>query len=124
VLRLSAKLNLFLGVRTLNDELLPRHLRHLRTYFRQREMNPLFPVSIVGSAAVTALLIAHAAAPEASEFGTAGSLLLASLLALGLIEHIFMMVPMPIARLWGLTATPEPAMAPEANLKPGSIKPT
>jgi putative photosynthetic complex assembly protein 2 len=111
VMRLSSKLNLFLGVRTLNDELLPRQLQHLGSYFLRRDMNWLYPVSVAGSAAGTVLLFVWALAPAATEFETAGFLLLASLLALALIEHLFMMIPMPIARLWGLRQVGQPSTA-------------
>jgi putative photosynthetic complex assembly protein 2 len=48
-MRLSAKLNLFLGVRNLNAEFLPDHLRYLGTYFGSARSNPLLPVSLIGS---------------------------------------------------------------------------
>jgi putative photosynthetic complex assembly protein 2 len=127
IMRLSSKLNLFLGVRTLNDELLPRQLQHLRSYFLRRRMNWLYPVSMIGSAAGTVLLVMGAIAQEATEFETAGLLLLASLLALGLIEHAFMMIPMPIAKLWGLTQRSKRSVAQDAaydGAKPSSIKTT
>ncbi|MDP2412166.1 MAG: putative photosynthetic complex assembly protein PuhE [Pseudolabrys sp.] len=101
VMRLSSKLNLFLGVPTLNAELLPPPLRHLRSYFRQRPMNALFPVSALGSAAVTAWLVGRAFSDGASDYDVTVYILMASLLALGLLEHLFMLIPMPIAGLWG-----------------------
>ena len=124
IMRLSSKLNLFLGVRTLNDELLPQQLAHLRSYFRRSGMNPLFPVSVVGSAAVTAWLVHRALSEDASEFETAGLMLLSSLLMLALIEHLFMMLPVSIARLWGLqryAARPEPAPLPPGLGAAGSL---
>jgi putative photosynthetic complex assembly protein 2 len=127
VMRLSSKLNLFLGVRTLNDELLPAQLRHLSSYFRRSGMNPLYPVSIAGSAAATAWLMLAALAPDASEFETTGLLLLASLLALALLEHVFMMLPMPIAKLWGLKQPAPPRIVGNTELKrakPSPIKPS
>jgi putative photosynthetic complex assembly protein 2 len=116
VMRLSSKLNLFLGVRTLNDELLPRQLQHLRSYFVRKEMNALFPISVIGSGFFTTLLVVRAIAPDANEFETAGYLLVASLLALALIEHAFMMLPVPIARLWGLDRPRAPAIATKTEL--------
>jgi putative photosynthetic complex assembly protein 2 len=102
VMRLSSKFNLFLGVRTLNEELLPPQLQHLCSYFLRRDMNPLYPVSVIGATFVTGLLVLRAISPDVTEFDRAGFLLLASLLALALIEHVFMMLPVPIAKLWGL----------------------
>ena len=54
VMRISAKLNLFLGVRNLSEEFLPPHLAYLQSYFRRRAMNPLCPFSVLGASAVLA----------------------------------------------------------------------
>jgi putative photosynthetic complex assembly protein 2 len=101
VMRLSSKLNLFLGVPMLNAELLPAQLGHLKSYFRRRSMNLLFPFSVAGSAVVTALLIHRAGSDSASDYSVAAYTLLATILALGLLEHLFMVMPVPIAGLWG-----------------------
>jgi putative photosynthetic complex assembly protein 2 len=101
VMRLSSKLNLFLGVPMLNAELLPAQLGHLKSYFRRRSMNLLFPFSVAGSAVVTAVLIHRASSDGASEYSVAAYTLMATLLALGLLEHLFMLMPIPIAGLWG-----------------------
>ena len=68
MMRLSSKLNLFLGVPMLNAELLPPQLLHLRSYFRRQRMNPLLPVSVLVAAIVMVLLILRGKAPEAGEF--------------------------------------------------------
>jgi putative photosynthetic complex assembly protein 2 len=47
--RISAKLNLFLGVPRIHSEFLPRALHHLDSHFRRAGMNALFPVSVTGS---------------------------------------------------------------------------
>ena len=49
VMRQSAKLNVFLGVRNLSEDFLPVHLKYLQTYFRRAPMNALFPVSVAAS---------------------------------------------------------------------------
>ena len=38
-MRQSAKLNVFLGVRNLNADFLPDHLKYLQTYFVRAPMN-------------------------------------------------------------------------------------
>ena len=99
-MRQSAKVNLFLGVRYLNEHFLPAHLAYLGSYFRRRNMNGLFPLSVlVGSAAALvswhlALAAGHDAASEAA------ALLAATLLSLGLLEHWFMVIPLPSHALW------------------------
>ena len=49
VMRLSAKLNVFLGVPNLTEEFLPEHLRYLKSFLARKPMNLLFPVSVTGS---------------------------------------------------------------------------
>lgn len=97
--RLSAKLNIFLGARNLSEELLPAHLRYLHTYFTRRSMNPFFPVAIVVLIAATCLF-ARAAMLATSEVESTGWVLLTTLAFLSLLEHGFLMLPMPSNRLW------------------------
>jgi putative photosynthetic complex assembly protein 2 len=101
IMRLSSKLNLFLGVPTLNAELLPPHLAHLRSYFTRKRMNPLLPVSITGAAVVTGLLIDRAFADGAGPYSITAYVLLAALLARALLEHLFMLLPVSIAGMFG-----------------------
>jgi putative photosynthetic complex assembly protein 2 len=100
VMRQSAKLNLYLGVRNPGDELLPPHLDHLKRYFRRRPVNLLFPLSVTAPAIVVALLVEAALAPQAGGFEVAGRLLVATLLALAVIEHWLLVLPLSIDRLW------------------------
>jgi putative photosynthetic complex assembly protein 2 len=108
VMRLSAKLNLFLGVRNLGEEFLPPHLLYLGSYFRRRRMNALLPLSVLAAAGVTAALVAEALlAPGATRTGL---LLVASLLALATLEHLMMVVPIPPSVLWRWALrAPDPA---------------
>jgi putative photosynthetic complex assembly protein 2 len=99
-MRICAKLNLFLGVPVLNDEFLPEHLRHLRSFFARKPTNALFPIVVTVATAATTLILALAMSAEASPFEATGFSLLAALLALGVLEHWFMIVPLPIASLW------------------------
>ena len=100
VMRQSAKLNMFFGVPNLSESLLPAHLAHLTSYFRRRPMNLLFPVSITGATALTAMLVERAfdAAPGTYEF-TAHALL-ATLSGLAVIEHWLLVLPLPVEALW------------------------
>jgi len=99
--RLSAKLNLFLGVRNLGTEFLPHSLAFLASFFRRRPMNSLFPVSITAATVVLVLLIQQVFPPEASVFHRTGFGILATLTALAVIEHWFLVLPIDIAPpLW------------------------
>jgi putative photosynthetic complex assembly protein 2 len=98
-MRVSAKLNLFLGVPILNAELLPGRLDYLKSYFVRGPINALFPVAVTGSTIFATLLAAQAAA-AASRFETSAFSLLATLVALAVLEHWFMVVPLPFKIMW------------------------
>ena len=100
LMRESAKLNLFLGVRNLSDELLPPHLSYLRGFFRKRPMNFLFPVSVTTSVVALTLQIQHIALPGAGEFQVVSYTLLATMTALGLLEHWALVLPFSQNALW------------------------
>ncbi len=99
-MRQSAKLNLFFGVPNLNVELLPAHLQFLKAYLNKRPMNLLFPFSIVVSTVIASLAIEAALATEVSAFDAAGLTLLGTLLVLAILEHWFLVLPLPVNALW------------------------
>jgi len=97
--RISAKLNLYLGVRKINVEFIPEHLNHLPSHFRIARMNWLFPISITGLSVAAAYWLGHIGAAETQAFAV-GYALLGALTVLALIEHWFMVLPLPDERLW------------------------
>ena len=99
-MRLSAKLNIFLGVPNLSEELLPKHLGFLKSHFGRKPMNGLFPISITLSTLSAAYVFHLALAPEAGAFETSGYALLGALIALGTLEHWLLVLPLPDAALW------------------------
>jgi putative photosynthetic complex assembly protein 2 len=99
-MRISAKLNIFLGVPNLTDEFMPPRIAYLKTYFRKAERNPLFPISIAVSTAIAALLAWRALGAEAGGADAVGFTLLFTLLALAIVEHGFMVLPVRDAALW------------------------
>lgn len=99
-MRQSAKLNFFLGVRNLNDQFLPAHLAYLHSYFRRRRMNGLFPLSVVVATVATVAAWQWAFAADLSAAREAAALLAATLLSLGVLEHWFMVIPLPSHALW------------------------
>jgi putative photosynthetic complex assembly protein 2 len=124
ILRQSAKLNLFLGVRTLNDELLPAQVKFLQSYFARKPMNALFPLSLTLATAAAAFF-AVAAVGAVSNFRALAYSLLATLVALGALEHFFMVLPIPVVNLWRWsvrspteTRAPEPAAKPVLSIVP------
>lgn len=99
MLRWSAKLNLYLGVPNLHEDWIPAHLKHLTSYMRRRPMNILFPVSVTLASIGAALLwagTAHAPTPASAT----GMMLVATLLALGALEHWFLVLPIQDSVLW------------------------
>lgn len=100
ILRLSAKINVYLGVPNLTEDFLPAHLKYLKSYFCRRPMNMFFPLSVTATTIATVLTAAAAIDPAASVAEAAAYSLLATLLALALIEHWFLVLPFDSARLW------------------------
>ncbi len=99
LMRWSAKLNLFLGVANLNVEWYPEKMQYLTTYMRSRPMNPLFPFSMLFAGTALVYLIATATSTPMAHLQT-GYILVASLLGLAILEHIFLVVQLGDTALW------------------------
>jgi putative photosynthetic complex assembly protein 2 len=97
--RVSAKLNLFLGAPRIHTEFLPRPLAHIASHFRKARPTALLPLSVAALALATGWWAALAA-QAADDALFIGYLLLAILTALALIEHLFMVIPVPDQKLW------------------------
>jgi putative photosynthetic complex assembly protein 2 len=100
VMRLSAKLNLFFGVRNRYESFLPAHLSYLKSYFGKRTLNWLFPVVVTAASVVAFLLWQSAAASSVGSFERAGLALLSTLLSLAVLEHWFLVIPLPVEKMW------------------------
>lgn len=98
--RLSTKFNIYLGVPNHTEQFLPDHLKYLATYFCNRPMNLLFPLTVTASTVITAILIGNAIDANALPHQIAGSVFLATLMALAVLEHWFLVLPLPSAELW------------------------
>ena len=99
-MRQSAKLNFFLGVLNLGEQFIPPHLGYMRSFTRRRPMNLLMPFSIMAGTVVTTVLVLRAAEPGIGEARAAGLSFLATMLALAVLEHWFLVLPLPFERLW------------------------
>jgi putative photosynthetic complex assembly protein 2 len=108
--RLSAKLNLFLGVPNFSEEFFPDRLRYMTSYLRRSPASGLFPLSIAGGVALALAEAWGALHPGATLFQVVGFSLVFALTALALVEHAFMVIPLPDAALWRW-ALPQPAPA-------------
>ncbi len=98
-MRISAKLNLFFGAPNVSVEFLPTHLSYLGSYFRRDGVSLFFPLSVsLASLAFGAL--AHAAAVAPTPFETIALTLISAMLGLAILEHWFLVLPLPDAALW------------------------
>ncbi|MEM7243035.1 MAG: putative photosynthetic complex assembly protein PuhE [Pseudomonadota bacterium] len=98
--RISAKLNLFLGVPNINLEFLPRPVQHLASHFKLARMNQIFPWTVTFLSFATACWLERVLAFERGSAEQTGFILLAVLTALALLEHWMMVIPMGDAKLW------------------------
>jgi putative photosynthetic complex assembly protein 2 len=101
LMRLSTKLNLFLGVPNTAAELLPARIAHLASYFRRTPMSPFFPLSVTLATIAAAVLTQRAMAAPAGSAECYAAAILAVLAALGAIEHWFLVLPIKPETLWG-----------------------
>lgn len=97
--RISAKLNLFFGVPRINTQFLPKPLSHLPSHFRYGRITAMFPVSVSALTVASALLLERAMNVSASGL-MIGYALLTCLCLLALLEHWFMVLPLPDEKLW------------------------
>ena len=98
VMRLSTKLNIFAGVPNFAADILPPQLGYLKSYFRAQPATGLMLVSLIVAAGLTAWLGARALA-SADEAAVTWSLL-TGLALLGLVEHLFLILPFRDGALW------------------------
>jgi len=96
----SARLNVFFGVRNLSAEFVPEHMAYLKSFLKQRSMNLFFPVSITVSTAVLVWLIGAIPAWTVDPHQAIGLTLVSTMLALAVLEHWFLVLPIPAERLW------------------------
>jgi putative photosynthetic complex assembly protein 2 len=107
----SAKINAVLGVRNLNDHFFPEQLRYLSSFIKKRPMNLLFPVSITVSTVAVAVLVNKAIMAENNSFELLAYTFYIVILALGILEHWFMMLPLPSEALWNWAVKAKKALS-------------
>ncbi len=98
-MRISAKINIFLGAPNSTGMLVPPNLAYITTYYRTDRISPLFPVVIVSAAAALVLFVAlayRAGSPHEVVSWT----ILATFLTLAIVENLFLILPVSDAALW------------------------
>ncbi|MFN3862775.1 MAG: putative photosynthetic complex assembly protein PuhE [Erythrobacter sp.] len=111
-MRLTSKINLFVGVPNSSSEMLPEHLAYLKTYFGRNRLTMVLPASILGIVAVTWWFAQMALAAPVGSAEMVGASLLATLALLGVLEHLFLALPFRDGMLWGWAL---PRRKPAAN---------
>ena len=99
LMRSSAKLNLFLGVRNLGEGFFPPPLLHLLDFMQKRRMNLLMPISLLLGSAIT-LQCARDALEATTPYAATSATMLATLALLAVFEHLLMILPLPAEHLW------------------------
>lgn len=105
IMHLSARLNVFLGVRNVSEEFVPARMEVLKSFLTRKPMNLLFPVSVTAATIGSVLLFAVAANAYTAHEVTSLSFL-GAMMTLALVEHWFLMLPLPVEKLfrWTLAA--------------------
>lgn len=113
LMHVSAKLNVFFGVRNFRIEALPREMHHLGALLGKRSVNALFPAAVLLETVVVVMLIHQGFMPATPPAQTAGLFIVATMMTLGIAEHWMLVLPLPSA-LWAWTqeSPPEPVEQP------------
>lgn len=100
IMRVSAKLNLYFGVRNLSEEFLPAHLAYMGSYFLKRPMNFFLPFAVISSSVALVLMVLRAFEPGTTTAMTVGLLLVSTMLAMAIFEHLLLVLPLQSTALW------------------------
>lgn len=119
-MRISAKLNVYYGAPNVAEEFLPGHLAYLGSYFHRGRVSAFFPVSVTLASLAFGILVYLAMTTQDPHLVTALTLVV-TLLGLAIVEHWFLVLPIPDAALWrwalkfgeiGLLKKPAEAVVP------------
>ncbi|MCQ8140410.1 DUF3623 domain-containing protein, partial [Vibrio parahaemolyticus] len=73
----------------------------LKTFFARRPISGFFPVSVTLATAALVIMIQRIVEVSVTPFEIASLTLVSTLFALGVVEHWFMLLPLPAITLWG-----------------------
>ena len=121
LMRLSSKFNLFFGVPQVGEQYLPTQLAYLGSYFRKKPVGVFFYCTLGVSIVSWLGLIWQAFAGQVSI--TSQWVLLASLLGLAILEHVLMMIPYSLERVWNWALKSNKTVCPNPE-KLGCTVPT
>lgn len=116
-MHVSAKLNVFFGVRNFRIEFLPHHMHGLGALLtRDDDGNVFFPFSVMTATSIILVLIYRGVALPLDAAHTSGTLAIATLMLLGVMEHWLLVLPVPVA-LWGWGVRSLPDQPPRSSQK-------
>jgi len=98
-MRISAKVLIFLGARHAVSGLMPPAILHLKSYFNTGRTTPFFPLLLAVAVGLFAVLVAGALRAH-QDYSVVGHILLASFMALAIIEHLILVLPVSDTALW------------------------
>lgn len=99
VMRISAKMLIFLGAPHAVSELMPSGIAHLKSHFRTDRTTPLFPILLALATGVFVVLVVGAARAN-DDHDVVGHTLLATFMALAILEHLILVLPVSDTALW------------------------
>ncbi|MEM7289854.1 MAG: DUF3623 family protein [Pseudomonadota bacterium] len=105
ILRLGAKLTIFSGAPELSANMIPERISYMRTYFRHDRISIAFWLSLGGCFLLLAAGIYALLAVQYDAAVTTQVTMLTTLVALAILEHIFMVLPIADSKLWGWAIT-------------------
>ncbi|GAB4515633.1 MAG: putative photosynthetic complex assembly protein PuhE [Roseibium sp.] len=120
-MRISAKVLIFLGARHAVSGLMPPAILHLKSYFNTGRTTPFFPLLLAVAIGLFAVLVAGALRAH-QDYSVVGHILLASFMALAIIEHLILVLPVSDTALWRW-AVPGAAPAGTSKTQPGKLAP-
>ena len=97
--RLASKLCLFVGVPTVTQDMLPQRMRYLTSYFGRGRPGLVYGLA-VGALAFAAWTLLRGALVGETAFAAVGGALVGGLVALAVLEHALMALPVRDSRLW------------------------
>jgi putative photosynthetic complex assembly protein 2 len=113
LMRWSAKLNIFLGVRNLHREFWPERMRYLASFASEGRRSPMMAVSLIAGLGTGAWLLSQGITEASSRFDVTAAVLVSTLLALACIEHLFLVLRVPDEWLWKLGTAGQADERPE-----------
>ena len=100
LMRISAKLTIFSGVPSFSQDMMPRGIAHLHSYFRDDRIGPVFWFSMITTFLVFIFAIFSFGTGAVPDEKFTMIVMLTTLIALAAFEHLMMILPFKETALW------------------------